>query len=108
DGYTRLIDRLLDADQRSSATIDDADLRSGAELLNAIARQSENESGIAIKVGLAEITHDPAAVQDALRLADMQAAGDADLHLRADGRFEQAVTSALDAPARQRTIAQLQ
>jgi signal transduction histidine kinase len=108
DGYTRLIERLLDADQRSSATIDDADLRSGAELLNAIARQSDTESGIAIKVGLAGITHDPAALQDALRLADLQAAGDADLHLRADGPFEQAITGALDAPARKRTIVQLQ
>jgi signal transduction histidine kinase len=108
DGYTRLIDRLLDADQRSSATIDDADLRSGAELLNAIARQSDTESGIAIKVGLAAVTHDSAAFQDALRLADLQAAGDADLHLRADGRFEQAVMSALDAPARKKAVAQLQ
>jgi signal transduction histidine kinase len=108
DGYTRLIDRLLDADQRSSATIDDADLRSGAELLNAIARQSDTESGIAIKVGLAGITHDAAAFQDALRLADLQAAGDADLRLRADGRFEQAVSAALDAPARKTAVAQLQ
>jgi len=108
DGYTRLIDRILDADQRSSASIDDAELRSGAELLNAIARQSDTESGLGIKVGLAAITHAPAAMQDAQRLADLQSAGDADLHLRADGPFEQAVTGALDAPARQHAIAELQ
>jgi signal transduction histidine kinase len=108
DGYTKLIDQLLDVDQRSSATIDDADLRSGAELLNALARQSDIESGIAVKDGLAGITHDPSSVQDALRLATLQSAGDADLHLRADGRFEQAVKSALDAPARTKAVAQLQ
>ena len=51
DKYTTLIGHLLDADQHSGATIDDAELRSGAELLNAIARQSDTESGIGIKVG---------------------------------------------------------
>ena len=102
DEYTRLIGRLLDADQRSGATIDDSELRSGAELLNAIARQSDTESGVGIKVGLAAITRDAAALQDAQRLADRQAQGDADLHVRADGPFERAITRALDAPARTR------
>ena len=42
DRYTTMIGSLLDADQRSSSTINDAELRSGAELLNAIARQSDD------------------------------------------------------------------
>ncbi len=47
DRYTGLIGQLLDAAQRSGATIDDGQLRSGAELLNAIARQSDVESALA-------------------------------------------------------------
>ncbi|MDQ1509129.1 MAG: hypothetical protein QOG50_973, partial [Actinomycetota bacterium] len=81
DRYTSLIRTLLDADQRSGATIGDAQLRSGAELLNAIARQSDLEAGLGIKVGLAAITHSTAAVADAQRLADRQAQGDADLRV---------------------------
>ena len=108
DRYTTLIGNLLDADQRSSATISDAQLRSGTELLNAIARQSDTESGVGIKDGLAAITHDPAALLDAQQLADRQAQGDADLHVRADGPFARAILGALDAPARKKAIAQLQ
>ncbi|HEY5173795.1 MAG TPA: ATP-binding protein [Acidimicrobiia bacterium] len=108
DGYTTLIGSLLDADQRSGATIDDAQLRSGVELLNATARQSDTESGIGVKVGLAAITRDPAAIAAAQRLADRQAQGDADLRVRADGPFERAMISALDAPLRKRAVAELQ
>ena len=82
DRYTTMIGSLLDADQRSSSTINDSELRSGAELLNAIARQSATESGVGIKVGLAAITRDPVAMLDAQRLADRQAQGDADLRVR--------------------------
>ncbi len=106
--YTSLIGELLDSDQRSGATIDDANLRNGAELLNAIARQSDAESGVGIKVGLAAITRDPAAMLDAQRLADRQSQGDADLHVRADGPYERAVLGALDAPARKKAVAELQ
>ncbi|MDQ1434552.1 MAG: hypothetical protein QOF59_1368, partial [Actinomycetota bacterium] len=108
DRYTALIGRLLDADQRSGATIGDAQLRSGAEILNAIARQSDTESGVGIKVGLAAMTRDPAALLEAQQLADRQAQGDADLHVRADGPFDRAISAALDAPARKKAIAQLQ
>lgn len=108
DRYTEVIGRLLDADQRSGATIDDSQLRSGAELLNAIARQSDTESGVGIKVGLAAMTRDPAAVVEVQQLADRQVQGDADLHVRADGPFDRAITAALDAPARKKAIAQLQ
>jgi signal transduction histidine kinase len=108
DRYTTLIGRLLDADQRSSSTIDDSQLRSGVELLNVIARQSDTESGLGIKVGLAAITRDPAAVVEAQRLADRQAQGDADLHVRAIGPFERAITGAFDAPARTKAVAELQ
>ena len=108
DRYSTLIGTLLDADQRSGATIGNARLRSGAELLNAIARQSVAESGLGIKVGLAAITRDPVAILDAQRLADRQAQGDADLRVRADGPFEHAITGALDAPARKRAVAELQ
>ncbi len=108
DRYTRLIGELLDADQRSGATIDDSELRSGAELLNALARQSDTESGVGIKVGLANITRNPASMLEAQQLADRQAQGDADLHVRADGPFERAVVAALDAPDRQKAVAQLQ
>ncbi|HEY5077349.1 MAG TPA: ATP-binding protein, partial [Acidimicrobiia bacterium] len=108
DGYTTLIGSLLDADQGSGATIDDAQLRSGVELLNATARQSDTESGIGVKVGLAAITRDPAAIADAQRLADRQSQGDADLRVRANGPFEGAVIGALDAPLRKRAVAELQ
>jgi signal transduction histidine kinase len=108
DRYTRLIGQLLDADQRSGATIDDSQLRSGAELLNALTRQSETESGLGIKVGLAAVTRDQAAFVDAQQQADRQAQGDADLHVRADGPFEHAILGALDAPARTKAVAQLQ
>ncbi len=108
DRYSTLIGSLLDADQRSGATIGNARLRSGAELLNAIARQTVAESGLGIKVGLAAITRDPVAILDAQRLADRQAQGDADLRVRADGPFEHAITGALDAPARKKAVAQLQ
>jgi signal transduction histidine kinase len=108
DHYTSLIGQLLDADQRSGASINDSVLRSGAELLNAIARQSDTESGAGIKIGLAALTQDPTAVLAAQKLADRQAEGDADLHVRADGRFESAVLGALDAPARQKAIVELQ
>jgi signal transduction histidine kinase len=108
DRYTSLIGQLLDADQRSGATIDDSELRSGAELLNALARQSDTESGVGIKVGLAAITHDSTAILDAQQLADRQAQGDADLRVRADGPFERAIVGALDAPARKAAVADLQ
>jgi signal transduction histidine kinase len=108
DRYTNLIAQLLDADQRSGATIGDSDLRSGAELLNAIARQSDTESGLGISVGLAAITRDPAALLDAQRRADRQAQGDDDLRVRADGPFERAITGALDAPARAEAVKELQ
>jgi len=108
DEYTTLIGHLLDADQRSSATIGNAELRSGAELLNAISRQTATESGVGIKVGLAAITHDGRAIADAQRLADQQAEGDADLRVRADGAFEKAIIGALDATARKKAVAQLQ
>ncbi|MDQ1460966.1 MAG: hypothetical protein QOI08_2450 [Actinomycetota bacterium] len=108
DRYTALIGRLLDADQRSGATIDDSQLRSGAELLNAIARQSDTESGVGIKVGLAAMTRDPAALLEVQRLADRQAQGDADLQVRADGPYDRAISAALDAPARKKAVAQLQ
>ncbi len=107
DRYTGLIGQLLDAAQRSGATIDDGQLRSGAELLSAIARQSDVESAVAVKAGLASITHDPAAVLDVLRLADRQVQGSADLHVRADGVFERAVLSAVDAPTRITAVKQL-
>jgi signal transduction histidine kinase len=108
DRYTSLIGRLLDADQRSAATIDDAQLRSGVELLNAVARQSNTESSVGIKVGLAAITLDPRAISDVQKLADRQARGDADLHVRADGPFERAILGALNAPARTKAVAALQ
>ena len=108
DRYTSLIGQLLDADQRSGATIDDSQLRSGAELLNALARQSDTESGLGIKVGLAAITRDQAAFVEAQQQADRQAQGDADLHVRADGPFEHAIIGALDASARKKAVAQLQ
>src|SRR5437762_5084207 len=97
DRYTSLIETLLDADQRSGTTIGDARLRSGTELLNAIARQSATEAGLGIKVGLAGITRDPIGLSAAQRLADRQAQGDADLGVRAGGPFEHAITGGLDA-----------
>jgi signal transduction histidine kinase len=108
DRYTSLIGTLLDADQRSATTIGDARLRSGAELLNAIARQGATEAGLGIKVGLAAITREPVALSAAQRLADRQAQGDADLRVRADGPFEHAITGALDAPARKKAVGTLQ
>jgi signal transduction histidine kinase len=108
DRYTSLIGRLLDADQRSAATIDDAQLRSGVELLNAVARQSNTESSVGIKVGLAAITRDPRAISDVQKLADRQARGDADLQVRADGPFGRAILGALNAPARTKAVGALQ
>ncbi len=108
DRYTSLIRQLLDADQRSGATIDDSQLRSGAELLNALARQSETESGLGITVGLAAITKDQVAFVNAQQQADRQAQGDADLRVRADGPFERAIVGALDASARKKAVAELQ
>lgn len=108
DRYTTLIGRLLDADQRSGATISDSELRSGAEFLNAIARQSDTESGVGIKVGLAAITKDSATILEAQQLADRLIQGDADLHVRADGPFERAALAALDAPDRKKAIGGLE
>ncbi len=60
DRYSELIGQLLDADQRAQATIDDAQLRSGAELLNAVARQSDVERQIAVKAIFATVAKSPA------------------------------------------------
>ncbi len=86
DRYTVLVGQLLDADQRSGHTIDDAQLRSGAELLNAIARQNDVEKQIAVKGILATVSQDAATASQVERLAGVQAAGDAELRVRGDGR----------------------
>ncbi|HXY92746.1 MAG TPA: hypothetical protein VEP49_09740, partial [Acidimicrobiia bacterium] len=100
DRYTVLIGQLLDVDQRSFGAIDDAQLRNGAELLNSIARQNDIEKQIAVKAILATGAHDTATGLQVQRLAGLQAAGDADLHLRADGPYAGAVLVMLTAKDR--------
>ncbi|HYL51891.1 MAG TPA: ATP-binding protein [Acidimicrobiia bacterium] len=108
DRYTTLIGQLLDADQRSAHTIDDAVLRSGAELLNAIARENDVEKRIAVKGILATVSHDAATVSQVQRLAGVQAAGEAELRVRADGPYGRAILSTLTAKDRATITAKLQ
>jgi signal transduction histidine kinase len=108
DRYTALVGQLLDADQRSGHTIDDATLRSGAELLNAIARQNDVEKQIAVKGILATVSHDAATASQVQRLAGVQVAGDAELRVRGDGPYARAILSTLTAKDRATIVAKLQ
>jgi len=93
DRYSALIDKLLDADQQSAASINDAQLRNGADLLNAMARQNDVENQIAIRSILATVSHDPAIVLDVQRLDGQQIAGIADVVQR--GRVDPYETAVL-------------
>ncbi len=107
DGYTALVADVLDADQRSGASIGDAQLRTGAELLNALTRENDIETRLAVKSGIASIAHDAPTAVDAQRLVGEQTGRAADLRVRADGAFSTAVQGALTAPARAKAVAAL-
>ena len=108
DRYTDLVTNLLDADQRSGASIDDADLRNGAELLNALARQRDIEARLAITAGIAQLAGDPVAKVEAQGLAGRMMAGNDDLvHVRADGAYRRAILGPLTHADRERAVAQL-
>jgi hypothetical protein len=98
--YSEQVDRLLNADQQAEAQIGDAQMRSGAELLNALNRQSDLESRMVIETVLASISQDPVLVTQVQQLAGQRASGEADLKVRATDEFASAVTPALGAPAR--------
>ena len=75
DRYTELIDKLLDADQLSASSINDAQLRNGAELLNAITRQNDVENQIAVKSVLATVAQSGSTATQVQRLARPAAHG---------------------------------
>src|SRR5262249_19492135 len=108
DGYTAMIDGLLDADQQSSARIDDSQMRSGVELLNALNRQSELESRIVIKTVLAGQANDPVQALEVQRLGGVQQAGERDLSVRSDGPWAQHFEGVLSSPIRADAVAQMQ
>ncbi len=108
DRYTALEGQLLDADERSGHTIDDAQLRNGAELLNAIARLNDVEKQIAVKGILATVSQDAATASQVERLAGVQAAGDAGLRVRGDGAYGRAIISTLTAKDRATVVTKLQ
>jgi signal transduction histidine kinase len=98
--YSALIDGLLNADEQSAARINDAQLRSGAELLNALNRQYDLESRMVIETVLASISQNPAIVADVQQLAGQQASGENDLRVRATDAFDAAITPALSSASR--------
>lgn len=108
DRYTDLVTNLLDADQRSGASIEDAELRSGAELLNALARQRDIEARLAITAGIARLAGDPVAAVQAQGLAGRMRAGNDNLvHVRADGVYRRAILGPITREDRQTAVAQL-
>jgi signal transduction histidine kinase len=108
DGYTALITQLLDADQKSGARVDDATMRSGVELLNALNRQTELESQIVVKGVLAGLADDPVEALEVQRLAALQAQGERDLAVRTDGAYENDIRRAVDNKVRTDAVAKLQ
>jgi signal transduction histidine kinase len=108
DRYTELIVQLLDVDERSGHEIDDAELRSGAELLNAIARQSDVEKQIAVKAIVATLAQDAATALQVQRLAGLQTAGDTALRVRGVDAYARAIVPTLTSKRRADIVERLQ
>ncbi len=107
DDYSAQVNSLLVADQKAQAQIGDAQMRTGAELLNAVNRQTDLESRMVIETVLASISQDPALAARVQQLAGEQTSGVNDLRVRATDQFANAVTPALDAPARKAAVQKL-
>jgi signal transduction histidine kinase len=107
DRYTALIDQLLAVSERTSRAIDDAALRNGAELLNAIARQVDVEEQLAIKAVLAAVSSDPKTVTQVQQLNGVRVAGEAALARRGEDRYSNAVTATTASKDRAAIVAKL-
>ncbi|HWS45215.1 MAG TPA: ATP-binding protein, partial [Acidimicrobiia bacterium] len=104
---TQVVDKLLDADQQSSASIDDAQLRSGAELLNAVARQSDVEDRVVLQAIMATLANDRTTALQVQRSVGEFEAGEGQLALRAVGPYQRALNTTLQSKAHLATVATL-
>ena len=108
NGYTELVNGLLDADQRSGSRIDDAQLGSGVALLNALNRQKDLESRIAVQGAIASLSGDANQARDLPALAGLQAAGAHEVAVEADGPYANAVAGSMSSSSRTKAVADLQ
>ena len=108
NAYTSVIEGLLDADQQATAGIDDAQTRTGVELLNALNRQNDVESQVVIDTAIASLAQDPVLARHVQNVVGMQLRGDDDLRTRAgNANYGRALLPALQAPLRAKAVAEM-
>ncbi len=109
DGYTDLVRQLLEVDERSSQLIEDAQLRTGAELLNAVARQDDVERQIVVKAVLAHASRDDTTANEVRHLVGARESGDARiLDVFGRGAYENAIRPIVTSKGRAAIVTRLQ
>ena len=98
--YTALLGELLDANEQVSITIDDAELRTGVELLDAMSRQVEIEARVVREALVAGVLQDEVAAVEATKLVGTRAANERHVRNLAVGDYEAPVLAVLDHPDR--------
>jgi signal transduction histidine kinase len=106
--YTALVEGLLDANARVPTEIDDATLRTGVELLDALTAQNEVEARLIREVGVASVLADERGAIEARRLTGAQETGERDVRNLAVGAYAQPVRSVLDDAERRAYVSALQ
>ena len=98
--YTALLAEVLDANEQVSITIDDADLRTGVELLDSLSRQAEIEARVVREALVAGVLKDQAAAVETGKLAGQRDANERRVRNHAVGPYEAPVLAVLDHPDR--------
>jgi signal transduction histidine kinase len=98
--YTALLGELLDANEQVSITIDDADLRTGVELLDSISRQAEIEARLVREALVAGVLQDANAAVETRKLVGTRIANERRIRNLAVDDFAAPVMAVLDHPDR--------
>jgi signal transduction histidine kinase len=103
--YTTLLGQLLDANQKVANTIDDAQLRSGVELLSALSLQAEIEARAVREALVAGVLQDPSAAVQTGMLAGQRDANERIVRNLAEDAYQKPVLAVLNHPDRQPYVA---
>jgi signal transduction histidine kinase len=98
--YTALLGELLDANEQVSITIDDADLRTGVELLDSISRQAEIEARLVREALVSGVLQDADAAIETRKLVGSRIANERRVRNLAVGDYAAPVMAVLDHPDR--------
>ncbi len=105
--YTTLVNGLLDANQRVPLQIDDARLRNGVELLDAINRLDDVEAQLVYQAATASVTQSPSAIVVTGGLLAVQRAGEQRVRTLATRDYRGPVLDVLDRDSRRAFVTAL-